>query len=207
MSDPRTSMVGAGYDAMIDTWESWVEQITDDPRHEWTAGLVSRLGEGARVLELGCGGGTRETRELAARFDLTGVDLSERQLERARERVPAATFVHGDLVDIEFAPSSFEAVVSYYVFNHVPRELLAPLLARVRTWLRPGGLLMAVFGASDLPGWTGDFLGAPTFFSGYAPEVNLQLVENAGFSVEREEVVEIVEPEGPVHFHWILALR
>jgi SAM-dependent methyltransferase len=200
-------MVGAGYDAMIDTWEAWSAQITDDPRHEWTADLASRLPADARVLELGCGGGTRETQALAAQFELTGVDLSERQLERARERVPNATFVHGDLTEVDFEPSSFDAVVSYYVLNHVPRDLLAPLLGRVHAWLRDGGFLMAVFGASDLPEWTGDFLGAPTHFSSFPPDVNSRLVTDAGLTVLRDEVVEIVEPEGPVRFQWILARR
>ena len=207
MTDPRTALVGAGYDAMIDRWESWSAQITDDPRHEWAADLASRLAPGARVLELGCGGGTRETRELASRFELTGVDLSERQLERARERIPNATFVHGDLTSIDFAAGSFDAIVSFYVFNHVPRDLLLGVLERAHRWLADGGYLLAVFGASDLPEWTGDFLGAPTHFSSFTPEVNARLVTEAGFAIERDEVVTITEPEGPVAFQWILAHR
>jgi SAM-dependent methyltransferase len=207
MSDPRTALVGRGYDAMVDTWESWSAQIADDPRHEWAADLASRLEDGARVLELGCGGGTRETRELAARFRLTGVDLSERQLERARERVPGAEFVHGDLTSVSFDDASLDAVVAFYVFNHVPRELLAPTFERIHRWLVPGGLFMASLGASDLDGWTGDFLGAPSFFSGFEPETNAHLVRAAGFDLVRDEVVAISEPEGPVTFHWVLARR
>jgi SAM-dependent methyltransferase len=207
MSDPRTAMVGAGYDAMIDTWESWVARITDDPRHEWAADLAARLPVGARVLELGCGGGTRETIELAGRFELTGVDLSGRQLERARERVPGATFVQGDLTSIEFDDASFDAIVSFYVFNHVPRELLPDVLASAGRWLVEGGFLMAAFGASDIPAWTGDFLGAPTHFSSYRPEVNTRLVADTGLTIVRDEVVSITEPEGPVEFQWILAQR
>ena len=207
MSDPRTRLVGAGYDAMIDTWESWSAQIVDDPRHEWAAALAAQLPPGARVLELGCGGGTRETRELASRFALTGVDLSERQLERARERVPGATFLHGDLTAVEFPAGSFDAVVSFYVFNHVPRELLAPLLARIHGWLAPGGRLLAAFGVGDEEAWTGDFLGAPSFFSSFPAEANSALVRDAGFAIERDEVVTITEPEGPVSFQWILASR
>ena len=86
MNDERTRIVGAGYDAMVDTWESWSHRIEDDPRHAWMSDLAARLPSGARILELGCGGGTRETRELAYRFALTGIDLSARQLERARNR-------------------------------------------------------------------------------------------------------------------------
>jgi SAM-dependent methyltransferase len=179
---------------MIDTWEAWSAQIADDPRHEWARDLASRLPDGARVLELGCGGGTRETRDLAARFSLTGVDLSERQLERARTRVPAATFVRGDLTEIDFGTGSFDAVVAFY-------------FERVHSWLAEYGLFMATLGAADLEAWTGDFLGAPTFFSGYEPATNSRLVRDAGFELVRDEVVEIAEPEGTVRFHWVLARR
>ena len=207
MSDPRTKLVGAGYDAMADTWEDWSSHVTDDPRHEWLEQLVAVLPPAARVVELGCGNGTRETRELAARAQLTGVDLSEEQLRRARERVPSAEFVHGDLTSVEFAVGSLDAVASFYVFNHVPRELLAPLLARIHTWLVSPGWLLAAFGIGDEAEWFGDFLGAPSFFSSFAPSVNTQLVCDAGFTIERDEVVTITEPEGPQQFQWILARR
>jgi cyclopropane fatty-acyl-phospholipid synthase-like methyltransferase len=203
--DPRTELVGRGYDAMIDTWEAWAAQIDDDPRGEWATDLAARLPDGARVLELGCGGGTVETQELAARFRLTGVDVSERQLERARRRVPQAELVHGDLTAVELPPASFEAVVAFYSFNHVPRELLATLFARIARWLVPGGWFMASLGASDVEAWTGDFLGAQTFFSSFPPATNTRLLREAGLDVVRDEVVTITEPEGPVRFQWILA--
>jgi SAM-dependent methyltransferase len=205
MSDARTELVAAGYDAMADTWEDWSSRVTDDPRHEWLGELLAVLPPAARVVELGCGNGTRETRELAARTRLTGVDLSVEQLRRARERVPNAAFVHGDLTSIEFEAGSLDAVASFYVFNHVPRELLAPPLARIRSWLVSGGWLLAAFGTGDETEWFGDFLGAPSFFSSFPPTVNAELVRDAGFAVTRNEVVSITEPEGAVRFQWILA--
>lgn len=207
MSDPRTALVAAGYDAMVDTWETWKAQIRDDPRDAWCADLIARLPDGARVVELGCGGGTNETRALAARFHVTGVDLSGEQLRRARERVPNARFVQADLTELELPHGSVDAVASFYVLNHVPRELLAGLLERIHGWLAPGGLLLTTLGASDLPGWTGEWLGAPTFFSGYEPETNRSLLAEAGFELMRDELVAIREPEGDARFHWVLARR
>jgi SAM-dependent methyltransferase len=205
VSDPRTRLVADGYDAMADTWEDWSSRVADDPRHDWLAELVAVLPADACVVELGCGNGTRETRELAARTKLTGVDLSEQQLRRARERVPDAEFVHADLTTIEFEPGSLDAVAAFYVFNHVPRELLAPLLERIHSWLASPGWLLASFGTGGEAEWFGEFLGAPSFFSSYVPAVNSQLVGEAGFSLERDEVVSINEPEGEVQFQWILA--
>jgi SAM-dependent methyltransferase len=205
MSDPRTKLVADGYDAMAETWEDWSSRVTDDPRRDWLAELVGVLPAEARVVELGCGNGTRETRELAARTQLTGVDLSEQQLQRARERVPGAEFLHADLTTIEFEPGSLNAVAAFYVFNHVPRELLSPLLERIHSWLASPGWLLASFGTGDEAEWFGEFVGAPSFFSSFVPAVNTQLVLEAGFAVERDEVVSIKEPEGEVEFQWILA--
>ena len=207
MSDRRTVLVGAGYDVMADTWESWSAQIADDPRHAWLEQLLALLPDGATVVELGCGNGTRETRELARHAKLTGVDLSEEQLRRARERVPGATFVRGDLTTIEFEDGSLDAVAAFYVLNHVPRELLPGLFARVHRWLVPGGHFLATLGASDLEGWEGDWLGVPMFFSGHEPETNRRLLRDAGFELVRDEPVTITEPEGAVTFHWVLARR
>jgi SAM-dependent methyltransferase len=205
MSDARTELVGAGYDAMADTWEKWSAQVADDPRHAWLEALLALLPERARVVELGCGNGTRETRELAARTHLTGVDLSEEQLRRARERVPDAEFLRGDLTKIEFDEASLDAVAAFYVLNHVPRELLPGLFASIHRWLKPGGHFLASLGASDLEGWQGEWLGVPMFFSGHAPATNRSLLRDAGFELVRDEPVTISEPEGDVTFHWVLA--
>ena len=206
-TDERTRIVGAGYDQMADTWESWSAAVTDDPRAAWLEALLELLPADASVVELGCGNGSAETRALAERGSLVGVDISEEQLRRARDRVPEATFVQGDLTTIELEPGSVDAVVAFYVFNHVPRELLAGVFARIHGWLRPGGHFLASLGAGDVDAWTGDWLGVPMFFSSFPPATNTRLLRDAGFELLRDETVTITEPEGAVTFQWVLARR
>jgi cyclopropane fatty-acyl-phospholipid synthase-like methyltransferase len=198
-------LVADGYDAIGETFAAWRDEIVGDPRREWEDELVSRLKPGARLLELGCGSGTPETKRLARRFRLRGVDVSPGQVERARAAIPEAEFVRADFTELELPPASFDAVASFYVFNHVPRELLAPLLGRIHGWLVPDGWLLTAFGVSDNAGWTGEWLGVPTFFASFPPDVNSRLVQDAGFAIERDEVVTFEEPEGPVSFQWVLA--
>lgn len=205
MPDSRTQIVADAYDAMGETFAAWREGFVGDPRREWEDDLVARLTDGARVLDLGCGGGSPETKRLAQRFAVTGVDISPLQVERARTAIPEASFICADFTELELPSASFEAVVSFVVFNHVPRELLAPLLDRIRGWLVTGGWLLTAFGASDIPGWTGEWLGAETFFSGFPPEVNSRLVQEAGFALERDEVVVYESPDGTERFQWVLA--
>jgi cyclopropane fatty-acyl-phospholipid synthase-like methyltransferase len=207
MSDPRVEIVARGYDRIADRFAGWRNRIEGDPRREWAEDLAARLAPGARVLELGCGAGSTETALLAKRFDVTGVDVSAEQIRRARENVPGIELLQADLLELELPEESFDAVCSFYVFNHVPRERLGELLGRIRAWLRPGGLAMNAFGAGDNPGWTGEWLGAETFFAGFEPAENTRLVEAAGLTILRDEVVTFVEPEGSVEFQWILARR
>ena len=69
MSDPRTALVGAGYDAMADTWEDVVGVDHRRPAPRLAAAAARAAARRARdVVELGCGNGTAETRELARRF-------------------------------------------------------------------------------------------------------------------------------------------
>ena len=205
MTDPRVELVARGYDAIAEEFAEWRDRIVGDPRLEWAEALAARLDDGSRVLELGCGAGTAETQQLARRFRVTGVDVSTEQIARARASVPEAEFLLGDFTSLELARGSFEAVVSFYALNHVPRELLPGLFADVRRWLVPGGLFLAALGASDNPGWEGESLGTETYFSGYPPNVNRALLAEEGFELERDEVVTFREPDGDVTFHWILA--
>jgi cyclopropane fatty-acyl-phospholipid synthase-like methyltransferase len=199
--------VGRGYDAIGERFAEWRDRVVGDPRREWEEELVSRLQGGGRVLELGCGAGVPDTQRLAARFRVTGVDISAEQVRRARNAVPEAEFVQADFTALELEPESVDAVVSFYAFNHVPRELLVPTFVSIHRWLVRGGLLMIALGTSDIEAWTGDWLGAPTFFSSFPPETNTRLVREAGFEILRDELVTFREPDGDATFQWLLAMR
>jgi len=207
VSDPRTRIVERGYDVIGDRFVEWRDRIVGDPRRRWADALTSRLPDGARVLELGCGAGVPDTRLLAERFHVTGVDISGEQVKRARANVPNAAFIQADFTRLELEPASFEAVAAFYSFNHVPRDLLGDLFARVHSWLVPGGLVLTALGTGDTPGWTGDFLGAPTFFSSFPPETNRRLLDETRFERLLDEVVTFLEPEGEASFQWILAQK
>jgi ubiquinone/menaquinone biosynthesis C-methylase UbiE len=200
-------VIEKGYDAMADRFAAWQRKIEGSTRLERVEELLALLPERPDVLELGVGAGIGSTRTLAERGRLTGVDISAEQLRRARERIPAATFLHGDFTELELERESFDAVVAAYVLNHVPQDELGPLLERVAAWLRPGGCFLATFSTSDNPGWRGEWLGVEMFFAGFPPAVNRRLVEAAGLEVLRDEIETSVEPEGEARFQWLLARR
>lgn len=204
ITDERKQTVQAAYDALGARFGEWGERIEGDPWARFVAELAARLPAGARVLDLGCGNGAKISR-LATRFDVVGVDLSEQQLRLARANVPEATFVHGDLAELDFTPGSFDAVTALYSLVHVPREHHRGLFERIRQWLAPGGLFLASLSHVGGEDRTYEWLGVEMFFSGFDADTNRRLVRDAGFELELDELVWMREPESEVAFLWVLA--
>ena len=208
MPDDPKRIVADGYDAIAERYADWAASF-ESPTLAWVDKLLARLEDGAQVLELGCGGGGPATQALAARHEVLGVDISPRQVERARERVPGARFLCADATGLELEPARFDAVVSLHMLGHVPRVEQAPLLRSIADWLKPGGRLLATMGTGGAPDEVeDDWLGAPMFFASFDERTNLQLLEDAGFVVEEAKVIPVEEPgHGVVSFMWVLAVR
>jgi SAM-dependent methyltransferase len=204
MDDPK-HLVAAGYDAMASQFDEWQKQVIGSPRMRYLDKLLAVLPPRPDLLELGCGAGVESTRILAERGRLTGVDISEAQLDLARRRIPSATFMCADLAKLEFADESFDGVVALYVLFHLPRAELGPLVGRIRDWLRPGGVFLATMLARGEGEGIEDWLGVPMFFSSSDPDADRKLFRNAGLAILAEETVVQTEPEGDLPFHWMLA--
>lgn len=204
--DPR-HLVASSYDRMAERYLRWSQSIDDGARRSMTSKFVSLLPPGARVLDLGCGAGLPTARDLAARFAVTGIDISSRQVELARENVPEARFIVDDFSETEFAPASFDGVIALYSIGHLPRERHGDLFSRIARWLAPGGLLLAVLPGEDSPDWRGEWLGEPMFFSGHGPATSCRLLTTAGFELLEARVRTTHEPEGDARFLWVLARR
>lgn len=103
----------------------------------------ARIGEGQRVLDVGCGTGVVALTAARKGARVTGVDLTPALLERARENVAlagvAVTFETGDVEALPFADGSFDVVVSQFghMFGPRPDRTTAEML-RV---LAPGGTI------------------------------------------------------------------
>ena len=171
--------------------------------------LARELSPGAAVLDLGCGAGVPATRRLAQRFAVTGVDLSTRQLELARQHVPAANFLKADMTDLSFAPEAFAAVVAFHSIIHLPRAEHPALLGKIRRWLKPGGVFLATWALGEWEGEENDWegWGAPMRWSHHDGETSLELLRGAGFAIERAEARTTRGTRGDESWLWVFARK
>ena len=154
--------------------------------------LSSFLKEGSAVLDIGCGSGVPVSLRLSSRFCLTGVDISDRMIELAKEKVTNAEFIRANILDVDFAENSFDAIISFYALFHIPRKEQPILFHQLYKWIKPGGFFFATYakGGYRVPGYTeDDFFGTKMYWSNFSFERFRELIKMSGFKELRAGMI------------------
>lgn len=80
------------------------------------------------------------------------------------------------------------------------------MLARIFSWLRPGGLLVCNFATFDEEEIYGEMMGHGIFWSGFDAVGNRTMLIDAGFEIEMEEILGS-DADGGNEFQWIAAKK
>ena len=99
--------------------------------------------EGARILDLGCGGGLIAIPLAARGYDVKGIDTSENSLAVARRHVPEGvkiSFAPDDVYHLREESSAYDVVLMMDLLEHLEDRQAA--IAQAGRVLKPGGLLI-----------------------------------------------------------------
>ncbi|MBX6374668.1 MAG: class I SAM-dependent methyltransferase [Acetobacteraceae bacterium] len=137
-SSTFTATDGDAYERQMGRWSRRLAEPFLD--------FAGPVGEGERILDLGCGTGSLTLalarRSVTAR--VCGLDFSPAYVEYARRRVgddPRIGFQVGDACAMPFPEASFDRVLSLLVLHFVPRTPDA--VAEMRRVARPGAVVAA----------------------------------------------------------------
>lgn len=125
-------------------WETWQRDKSITPwsqtRAEAILGILRGLElERPAILDLGCGNGWF-TERLATFGPATGTDLSLKAMAEARTKYPSATFIGGNLFDVDLPRAHFDVVVSQQVIAHVVDQV--GYVERAASLMKPRGHLI-----------------------------------------------------------------
>jgi phosphatidylethanolamine/phosphatidyl-N-methylethanolamine N-methyltransferase len=108
------------------------------------APVLLKLFPNAKLLEVGVGTGL-SLPHVPRSIDFTGIDLSQKMLERARRRVEALGWnriqlLKMDATTLDFPESSFDRVLAAYFISTVPDPV--QVIREMKRVCRPGGYLV-----------------------------------------------------------------
>lgn len=214
MSGTPEGIVEYAYDNITQWYLEWVTS-QKSPRERYTKMLLDKMQPSPAVLDLGCGPGTPTLKMLLDHgAQVVGNDISAKQIEMAKAHCPDATLIVGNMTTLAFEPASFHGITSFYTLFHLPRSKLKDMLAKIYSWLKPGGVFACNLATMDEEEIHGEFLGYGMFWSSYGADENRAMLIEMGFDVLQTEVLhagdgslEEGDPDFDAEFMWIIAQK
>ena len=200
-------IIARGYDQVADEYAALESAEAPWPRLKRARAFAADLPRGSRILDVGCGNGLPATRELALSHEVTGVDISEQQIARARSNVPTATFIVGDVREVDLPVAAFDAIVALYLIDNIGREDYPALCRRFGELLRPNGRLLLSAEPGEDPWQPYTWLGVPMFINTVPTAELVRLLQEAGLSVVSTEFESQLEGGRRIEYAWIIAER
>jgi SAM-dependent methyltransferase len=107
----------------VNLWDRYTsdnETMLNDKLSEFIYHVTLALGA-KKVLEVGCNVGNN-LRAFPSTFDITGIDLNEYALNKARKNLPTFNFKKGSILEIPFDDSTLDLVFTRGVLIHIRAE-------------------------------------------------------------------------------------
>lgn len=131
------------------------------------------------ALDVGCGSGGRIiTLLLDAGFRVTGIDVSEAQLEGAKKRHPDSRFILADICEWEIE-ERYDVIIAWDSIFHAPYSEQRAVVEKLCNALAAGGVILFTAGGVDGE-ITGRMRGRDFYYSSLAEEEYLKVMKECG---------------------------
>lgn len=153
--------------------------------------MAAQLGEGKKILDIGCGSGEDCKFFYDKKIITLGIDFSDQLINEAKKRFPQGKFLVMDILRMDFPDSSYDGVLAKHSLLHIPKKQMSQVLTKINSILKPGGLFLLTLkeGIGEKTVSEVRFgVKISRFFSFYTNfEIN-KLLEGAGFEVVHEGI-------------------
>ena len=164
----------------IESWQKMMEPVFKRAAH-----LLQRFKAKGRLMDVGTGFGFFLSEMKKRGWEVTGVEISQRGLNYARDRL-AVNVYPGPLEKAGLPEDHYDAVTAFYVVEHLPHP--TTFVKECHRILKPGGLLLLRYPHTTpiknllrLLGIENRLYDLPAHLCDFSPETIQRLLERVGF--------------------------
>lgn len=148
--------------------------------------FTSNLNQDSIILDAGCGPSGHTGRYLFDKgYKITGIDISDKCIEIAKNYNPGIEFIRMDISNLHFGEDSFDGIISFYSIIHTPKKYIEMIFNEFYRVLKPDGKLLVSVKAGDEERCIDNFLetDAAIYFSLFNEDEIKNYFEQSGFNL------------------------
>lgn len=188
----HNQIVSKGYDKVTEVYRS--DNDNDVTYINWCRRILELRPNSQTALDIGCGCGIPVCKYFSEHgLQTVGIDISPRQIERAKKLAPEATFLCDDYLRTN--DHQYDIITAFYSIIHIDRTLHKQVFEKLYKQLSDGGIAVVTVGHEEWEGYEDNWLGiegAKMYWSHYAVDKYHEMLNSLNFSLILDEFT----PEG-----------
>ena len=184
--------IGKAYDKITHLWDAKVFNMSNGiDEHKKALSFSKNQGE---ALDIGCGRTGRFIQLLLEQnYSPTGLDISEKMLQFAKEKHPKVNFIHADICQYSLT-KKYDFITAWDSIWHIPLNEQKQVLTKIVNSLNAGGVFIFSFGGTnEADSHTDDYMGPEVYYSSLGTNGFLSLFIELGCRIKHLELAQYPE--------------
>lgn len=170
--------LGLKYDKIARWWHD--RHLDSDYGVSQVGRAISYCRRRGAALDVGCGSGGRMLRKLLGEgFEVTGIDVSSKMVEIAKENHPGVDFYAADICEWE-SDKKYDFISAWDSIFHLPLEMQETVVSKLCRLLDRDGILIYTFGAAERSEHESDWRDDKFYYSTIGINENLKVIMKNG---------------------------
>ena len=185
----HNKIVSGGYDKVSEAYRSENDNV--DKYIDWCQRILQLRPNAKTALDIGCGCGIPVCKYFSEHgLQTIGIDISHRQIERAKKLVPQATYICDDY--LRTSDNQYDIITAFYSIIHIDRTLHQRVFEKLYNQLNDPGIAVITVAHTEWEGYEDNWLGVEgtkMYWSHYSVDRYHAMLKAVNFNIILDEFI------------------
>jgi ubiquinone/menaquinone biosynthesis C-methylase UbiE len=208
--DPK-EIVANGYNKIAQKYHNWDNHDYKNTNRLKYIQKICKMINKYEILDIGCGSAiwTKELFNITESNNITGIDISEVQIQMAKEIFPQAKqLICEDIMKINFKNKIFNAIIALFSIMHLPKNDQLKIFDKLYSWLEKDGLLLISLNPDiDNEPINTKWMGVDMYWNNIGENEYKKIITNAGFEIIECNILNEKTKNNDIKILWIICKK